>query len=420
MSAAALPRLEDLEDTSFNINAATLAQRGETVDPYPLVHRLAAQAPVHPGSYRQLFPGVPDIFARMGLTQFMVFGYDNVVKVGLDQQNFTNAKVLEHYLGPTFGRSVSAMDAPEHTRYRKIFQKAFLPQTVAKWGQTFVDPVIDRLVARFAHRGEVELVEEFTHRYPFQVIYSQLGLDAEHAPIFHRLAEAQLLNMIGLPQGVEAAAKLGRFFEELVALRRADPQDDLVSHLATVEADGDRLPDDVLIGFLRQLMNAGGDTTYRGTSNLMMGLLSNPDQLEAVRNDRTLVPKAIEEALRWESPILRGWRYVERDMDFLGYKLPEGAVLNTVRASANRDPSKYPDPDRFDIFREHPVKPIPFGIGAHVCIGQHLARLEMSRALNALLDRLPNLRLDPDHPPPHALGHDGRVPQHIYVRFDPV
>jgi cytochrome P450 len=190
--------------------------------------------------------------------------------------------------------------------------------------------------------------------------------------------------------------------------------------LATVEADGERLPDDVLIGFLRQLMNAGGDTTYRGTSNLLTGLLSNPDQLEVVRQDRSLVPKAIEEALRWESPILRGWRYVERDVEVAGHKIPEGTVLNTVRASANRDPSKYPDPDKFDISREHPVRPIPFGVGAHVCIGQHLARLEMTRALNALLDRLPNLRLDPDRPPPQPIGHDGRVPERIYVKFDPV
>jgi cytochrome P450 len=148
-------------------------------------------------------------------------------------------------------------------------------------------------------------------------------------------------------------------------------------------------------------------------------LLTHPEQLEAVRKDRSLVPKAIEEALRWEAPILRGWRYVRRDVEIDGHPLPEGSIVMPILASANRDPAKFREPDNFDIFREHPVRPIPFSIGPHVCIGQHLARVEMARALNGLLDRLPNLRLDPDHPPPQVIGHGGRVPRAIHVRFDP-
>jgi cytochrome P450 len=417
---AVMPRLEDFEDKSFDVLAANRAQSGCTLDPYPTIHQKHAEKTVHAGSYWRLFEAVPDVFERAGFAQFMVFGYDNVVSILLDQENFGSHEVFKHFLGPTFGRSVTAMDPPEHTRFRKIFQKAFLPHVVAGWGQAFVDPVVDRLLMGFARRGEAELIQEFTHLYPFQVIYSQLGLDEGQGPIFHKLAEAQLLNMIGLPQGEEAAKKLGVFFEALVAIRRADPGGDLVSHLATVEADGERLPDDVLIGFLRQLMNAGGDTTYRSTSNLLVGLLRNPEQLEAVRRDRSLIPRAIEEALRWEVPILRGWRYVKNDVVIDGHPVPRGAVVNTIRGSANRDPAKFEDPDRFDIFREHLARPIPFSTGAHVCIGQHLARLEMTRALNALLDRLPNLRLDPAYPPPQPIGHDGRVPERIHVRFDPV
>jgi len=417
-TAAVMPTLKDFDDQAFDVFAANRSFSGDTPDPYPLIHQKHAEASVHAGSYFSLFNDQPDVFDLAGFSQYMVFGYDNVTRILLDQETFTNHEVFQHFVGRTFGRSVTAMDAPEHTRFRRIFQQAFLPQIVGKWGQTFVEPVVNRLMDRFMHRGEAELIHEFTHLYPFQVIYSQLGLDEEQGPIVQRLAEAQLLNMIGLPQGVEAATKLGEFFEEVIAIRRAEPGEDLISHLANLEVAGERLPDDVLIGFFRQLMNAGGDTTYRSTSNLLVALLRNPDQLEAVRRDRTLIPKTIEEALRWEVPILRGWRYVNRDVEIDGFLVPEGAVVNTIRGSANRDPAKYEDPDRFDIFREHPVRPIPFSIGPHVCIGQHLARLEMTRALNAILDRLHNLRLDPDHPAPYPVGHDARVPEEIHVKFD--
>jgi cytochrome P450 len=249
------------------------------------------------------------------------------------------------------------------------------------------------------------------------VIYRQLELDAEQARIFHKLAVAQLLSSIGVAEGTESTAKLGAFFAELLELRRSKPGTDLVSHLAAAEADGERLPDDVLISFLRQLVNAGGDTTYRGTSVLLTALLTHPDQLAAVAADRGLIPQAIDEALRWEGPVSSTFRYAERDTEILGAPMPAGTFINTVLASANRDPAKFEDPDRFDIFRKSKVRHLAFASGPHVCIGQHLARIEMTRALNALLDRLPNLRLDPDKASPRILGHVLRVPEHIWVRF---
>jgi cytochrome P450 len=311
------------------------------------------------------------------------------------------------------------MDGSEHSRYRVILQKAFLPQTVAAWGDDIVEPVVDRLMSAFETTGRADLIEQFTHHFPFHVIYKQLELDPEQATIFHRLAVAQLLSAVGLPEGAEASEKLGSFFQELLEQRRANPGTDLISHLATVEANGERLPDDVLISFLRQLINAGGDTTFRGTSVLITGLLQHPDQYAALVADRSLLPAAIEEALRWECPVNSIWRYVSEDAEVDGVALPKGAVLNVVLASANRDPIVYPDPDRFDIFRDRRRRPVPFASGPHVCIGQHLARVEMQRAMNAILDRLPNLRIDPDMPPPEIRGHLLRSPDHLYVRFDP-
>jgi cytochrome P450 len=414
----ASPHLEDLEDKSFDPFEVEKLSHGTAADPYPTIHALMAKGRVHKGAYRDFFDAVPDV-QMSGLNHYVVLGYDLIQQVLLDPQTFTNREAFAHNLGRSFGRTITVMDGTEHARFRRIFQRAFLPQVVAKWGEGVVDPVVTQLMEGFIHRGEADLIEEFTHHYPFQVIYRQLELEPDQAPIFHKLAIAQTLSAIGAPQGSESTAKLGAFFGELLERRRARPGEDLVSHLATVEVDGERLPDEVLISFLRQLMNAGGDTTYRGTSVLLVGLLTHPEQLAAVAADRSLVPQAIDEALRWEGPVASSWRHVARDVVLDGVEIPKGAILNIVLASANRDPEKYPDPDRFDIFRERGVRNLAFASGPHVCIGQHLARVEMTRALNAILDRLPNLRLDPSKPPPDIRGHILRVPEHLFVTFDP-
>ena len=412
-----LPHLADLEDRSFDPFVVEKLSHGEAADPYPAIHALMARGRVHKGAYRDLFDVVPDV-QMAGLNHYMVLGYDLIQQVLLDPETFTNREAFAPNLGRSFGRTITVMDGAEHARFRRIFQRAFLPQVVAKWGESVVDPVVTRLMEGFIHRGEADLVEDFTHHYPFQVIYRQLELEPEQAPVFHKLAIAQLLSSIGAPQGAEASAKLGTFFAALLEQRRARPGADLVSHLATVEVDGERLPDEVVISFLRQLMNAGGDTTYRGTSVLLTGLLTHPDQLAAVAADRSLVPQAIDEALRWEGPVASTWRHAARDVVLDGVEIPQGAIVNVVLASANRDPAKFPDPDRFDIFRDRSVRNLAFASGPHVCIGQHLARVEMTRALNAILDRLPNLRLDPGKPAPDIRGHILRVPEHIHVTFD--
>ena len=219
-------------------------------------------------------------------------------------------------------------------------------------------------------------------------------------------------------QAMEASDKLGAYFKGLVDHRRAHPGDDLISLLALTEVEGEYLPEDVLISFLRQLMNAAGDTTYRGTSVLLTALLENPDQFEAIRADRGLIPQAIEEALRWDGPVAVQSRMAAVDMELAGVRIPAGSLLDVVAGAANRDPALFPDPDRFDIFRAR--KPHwSFARGPHICVGQHLARVEMTRALHAIIDHLPNLRFDPERPRPEIRGSMMRVPRHLHVCFDP-
>jgi cytochrome P450 len=411
----AIRRLEDFDDPNFDPFLADEAMFGDCLDPYPRLAQLRAAGPVHRLNYR-VFMGEHADLTSSDVEHYTVVGYDEVAQALRDFETFSNKAYLRN-IGISFGRSVSTMDAPEHPRYRKIFQKAFMPSVVAKWGESVVDPVVDSLMSQFMGRGEADLVQEFTFHYPFQIVFKQLGLPANEVKMFHKLAMAQIVVTFDIEHGTEASRKLGVYFQDIVEDRRRQPREDLISVLAHAEADGERLPDDVVISFLRQLVNAGGDTTYRGTSVLLTGLLSNPEQLDALRQDRSLVPQAIEEALRWEGPVLIQTRMATKDTELGGIKIPAGAFLDIAAGAANRDPGKFVDPDKFDIFRKPSNRHFAFAFGPHICIGQHLARVEMTRALNAILDRLPGLRLDSERPAPEIRGIMMRVPKHIHVRF---
>jgi cytochrome P450 len=408
-------RIVDFDDRDFNPFFADEMAFGDVEDLYGRLAEMRRQGSVHAADYRSLFSPYPDVTLSR-FKHYIVLGYDDVATVLGDPATYTN-EAFRYNLGESFGRSISTMDAPEHARYRRIFQKAFLPQVVAQWGETLVDPVVAKLMDAFVGRGSADLVQEFTLYYPFHIIYRQLGLPQEDIQTFHKLAIAQSIISIDFAHGAEAGRKLGDYFKDMVAERRRNPGDDLVSLLAQAEVDGEKLPEEILISFLRQLVNAGGDTTYRATSNLLVGLLTNPDQLEALRQDRSLVPQAIDEGLRWEGPVNLTWRMCTKDVKLGGVEIPAGSVIDLAQGVANRDPSRFEDPDRFNVFRERRHRHFAFAAGPHICIGQHLARVEITRALNAILDRMPGIRLDPDQPPPKIRGFMMRVPKHLHVRF---
>ena len=413
-----IPHLRDFDDPEYNPFLEEDLVFGTLPDPYPKLAELRAQGKVLPGDYRTVMGLYPDMTMPADAPNFMVLGHEEVSKVLLSPEIFSN-HAYGFNLGISFGRSVSTMDAPEHPRFRRIFQKVFLPQTVREWGGSIVDPVVNALMDAFIETGKADLIQQFTQHYPFGVIYRQLALPPEEAKVFHKLAVAQTVVSVDKAHGVEASTKLGEYFPALIAARRAQPGDDLVSLLAAAEVDGEYLPEDVLVSFLRQLVNAAGDTTYRGTSVLFTKLLENPEQLDAIRHDRSLIANAIEEALRYDGPVVDQTRWTTQETELAGVKIPAGALIHVVAGAANRDPDKFPDPDRFDIRRPNAKDHFAFSRGPHVCIGQHLARVEMTRALTALLDRLPGVRLDPDMPKPEIRGIMMRVPKHLYVRFEP-
>lgn len=413
-----LGRLRDLEDADFNPFMEERLFFGDHEDPYPYLAELRAGGGAMAGDYREVMGLMPDITHPTEAGHYMILSYEEVSRALLAPQIFSN-KAYSFNLGASFGRSVSTMDAPEHPTFRRIFQKIFLPQYVKHWGSSIVDPVVNELMAGFIGEGKADLISQFTLHYPFGVIYRQLDLPPDDGKIFHKLAVTQTLVSIDAKHGTEASANLGEYFPRLIEERRRNPGDDLVSLLAAAEADGEHLPEDVLVSFFRQLINAAGDTTYRGTSVLLTKLLQNPDQLEALRQDRSLLPNAIEEALRFDGPVIEQARWAAQDVEVAGVHIPAGSIVHLMAGAANRDPAKFEDPDRFDIRRLNANRHLSFSAGPHICIGQHLARVEMTRAVTAILDNLHNLRLDPDMPPPSIRGAMMRVPHHLHVRFDP-
>jgi cytochrome P450 len=351
---------------------------------------------------------------------FELYRYDDCAAVLRDQETFSSASIrdnMELVMGPY---PLVGMDEPDHKRLRSLVAQAFRQKTLAHLEDDLVVPVVDEMIDGFVGRGEAELVREMTYRYPVQVIAVILGLPREDYEQFHLWASA-IISFGGQPmQGIEASAELRAYLEHVLAERRAHPRDDLISELATAELDGEQLGDEELYSFVRLLLPAGAETTYRATGNLLFGLLSDPPQLDAVRADRTHLTAAVEEAIRWEPPLLITSRVAVQDAEVAGTPIPAGTQLIPNIGSANRDETRWDDAETFDMSRE--AKPIiSFGVGPHMCLGMHLARMEMRAAVNQLLDRCPNLRFDPARvagDDAHIHGETFRSPTTLPVRFD--
>jgi cytochrome P450 len=396
---------DDLEDFGSFDDAVS----GDVRDPYTELARLRREEPVQ----RIDMSGMPHEESK---PVFMVYRHEEVAQMLRDNETFSSAIIIDAF-GDVLGKQVMlGMDEPEHGRHRALVSKAFSQKALARWEDELVGRVGNELIDRFADRGRADLVKEFTFPYPTQIIAGLLGLPREDYPQFQRWSISLLSFTINPERGRAASQALQEYFTPILAARRQQPREDLISGLAQAEIDGEKLSDEEIFSFLRLLLPAGVETTYRSLGNMLFGLFSNPDQLDAVRDDRSLLPQAIEEAVRWEPPLLTITRVATRDTELGGVAIPAGSSVMPMLGAANRQDDRYPDPDRFDIFRSARAH-IGFGHGVHVCLGMHLARLEMRVALNLLFDRLPNLRLDPKGNDPHIRGQVFRSPTSLPVVF---
>jgi cytochrome P450 len=398
--------LDDFESFNFDYSIA-----GDVRDPYPRLAELRSTMPVvHQAN--PIDPAGPPIF--------MVYRHADVVRLFKDNAVFSSSN-LRDTMGPAMGdQIILGMDEPEHRRHRGLVSTAFRQRALARWEETLVSQVVGDLIDGFADRGSLDLVPDFTYLFPSKVVAGVLGLPGEDFRQFQKWAIAIIALHSNWDRGIVAGDELKQYLATILAERRVNPGDDVISDLAVAELDGERLDDEEIFSFLRLLLPAGIETTFRSSGNLLYLLLTHPEQMEAVRQDRSLLPQAIEEALRFEPPLLLTARIVLEDTELSGMKIPKGSSVSPMLGAANRDPEVFDHPDEFDIFRD-PKQHISFGHGVHVCLGMHLARLETRVAISTLLDRLPNLRLDTERAArddTHIHGEVFRSPTSLPVVWD--
>jgi cytochrome P450 len=386
---------------------------GET-SPYPYFEYMRRTNPVFHGVFmeNELMP--PELKPQ---DEYVLFGYDGVFQAFRDDKVFTSAEYAKT-IGLVMGHTILAMGGKEHHDHRSLVAKAFRATVLERWEPSTIGPVCDQLVDEIKADGHADLVKALTFEFPTRIISELLGLPREDLDMFRRLSLGLISIQTDIEAGLIAAAELHTYFSDQVEQRRRKPTNDIIGDLCTAEIDGEKLDDEAIIAFLRLLLPAGLETTYRSSGNLLYLLLTHPEQLAMVQRDRSLIPAAIEEGLRVETPLTMVMRTTTREVEISGTTVPANAQVDLCMGSANRDESRWPDANTFDIQR--PRQPhIAFAGGIHMCLGMHLARLETRVMLDSLLDRVENLRLEPDDDT-RIVGVTFRSPNSLPVTFTPV
>ena len=381
---------------------------GVVDDPYPVWAELLAEGPVQRGPIGELM-GLPLGIGNLHLPGFQyvsIFGFAAVSQAFTRPDDFGTG--FHQDLGIAFSQSILAMEGTTHRRYRSVVQERFQPAVVRSWWRDKIAALVEELVAEFEGSQRVDLNSRFFAQLPLRTVTAGFGMSPGEGQEFRHNVWIGI-SATATPE--EKAAALGRsdeILERVIAARRQEPQDDVISHLATAELedeDGSMRPFTVqeIVDFCRLIVFAGGGTTWKQLGITLFALLNDREQLEAVKSDRSLVPQAVLESARWYPNDPLFFRKALRDTTLEGVEIPKGTVLHLCLGAANRDPARWEDPEHYDVFR--PVqRSVAFGAGPHSCLGQHVARQEMEAALNALLDRFPELCWDPDQPPPRLSG----------------
>jgi cytochrome P450 len=383
-------------------------------DPYPHFAELRRRGPIHRVDLSKWFP--PFMAPDEDPHGWAVMTWSLASRVLRDAPGFSSAK-YQRTAEAVMGKNLLSTDPPEHTRYRELVAQAFSPRVIALWERQVVRPVIRGMLEKLAPLGSADLAREFTFRFPVDVIARLFGLPDHDLSDFHRWGVELQCVLFDFERGVAASRKLTDYFLPVIEAHRRQPREDLLSGLIAAELGGEKLSDEEILGFMRLLLPAGLETTYRAAGNMLCALLTHPEQLAAVRAERRLLDAAVEESMRWETPLTGGLRVATRDAELAGARVEAGEKVYVCWGSANRDESRWPDAERFDIHREH--KPhLGFGFGPHRCLGMHLARMEMRVALDEVLDWLPGVRLDPRAEDVHITGEGFRSPAALPVVWE--
>jgi cytochrome P450 len=351
---------------------------------------------------------------------WMVFNYEGVKRVLSDPEAFSSR------YGPGW---LIFLDPPRHTKLRALVSQAFTPRVVANLEPRIRD-LAGRLLDRVIEQGEMDLAADFAVPLPMMVIAAMLGLPPADHPRFKRWSDAILAMSYTISDRDSEAARaateaftavtveMNVYLTGLLADRRTTPGDDLLTRLVGAEVDGQRLTHEEILGFVQLLLLAGSETTTNLINNAVLCFVENPDQLARLRATPDLLPSAIEEVLRYRSPLQWMYRVPRRDVEVHGQVIPAGKLVLAVIGSVNRDPRQFRDADRFDVARD-PNPHVAFGHGPHFCLGAPLARLEARVALTDFLGRVHGFRLASDEPWEPRQGSHVHGPTRLPIRFEP-
>jgi cytochrome P450 len=372
-------------------------------NPYDIFKTLRDTAPV--GKYRG---------------SYYISSFELASQALLDDETFSSKSNSPDYpgIGMVFGQTIIGMNGKEHLKHKNLITPALRPKALGSDFRQRAQNTADRLIDKFAESGSANLVPDFTFLYPLSVFVQILGLPEEDAGDFHRWG-IDLTHVAADPaRGLHGSACLAEYLDPVVKDKRNNPTGDLICRLIEAEVMGEKMTDEEIISFLRLLITGGADTTYHLLGNVLHLLLNDAALLDLVTNDRSKLEPLLWESLRWESPVQIVSRQTDKETEVAGVTIPDDSPVTIIIGSANRDEKAFSQPEIFDINRDQ-GKSLAFGYGRHYCAGADFGLTEAIIGLNALLDRLHDLRFDPAADTISKIrGVAFRGPSHLKVLFN--
>lgn len=385
-------------------------------DPYPIYR-----------TWRDEFP----LIWHEGIQAYIISRYEDVDKAFREFSSENYAWQME----PIIGRSILQLEGREHAKHRALVAPAFRGKELEEKFHPVIQKNAEELLDGFRADGKVDLADQFTTRFPIGVIVDMLALpraDHESFKVWYSVIMDFLSNVSQDPEihaaGMRTTEELRTYMAPIIKERRENPGDDVLSNLCRAEIDGEQMTEPEINAFIGLLLNAGGETSDKAMASMFKNLVSNPDQLQAVQEDRSLIIHAFAETLRYTPPVRIIMRTTREDVELSGGMLEGGKTVACMIGAANTDDRRYEDPDSFNIFREDldfkkafsgAANHVAFCAGRHFCVGAQLAKAEIEIGTNLLLDAMPDLRF-PDGYEPQDVGLFTRAPAELQLEFRPV